>query len=581
MVRNAYENVPQKNVLKLKPGQVITFKKPDQEEKCTATVLSRAGKATGKYSNWYNIHYVNPAVDESVSESIDLKQVNDLTVESEESEEVLVTNEASFEAAKLEEMNSWKQHRVYQEVIDKGQKTISTRWICTLKEKEGNLVPKARLVARGFEEIDSNVQKDSPTCAGESLRIVLAVIAQRQWKVNSMDIKTAFLQGHLLERQVFLRPPPEAHAKGKIWLLNKCVYGLNDASLNWYKRVKEVMCTLGGKMSKVDPAVFYWYDEEGQLQGVLACHVDDFLWGGDCSFEVEVIEKVRSHFLVGREEMDCFSYVGIEISQASDGIWLSQNKYAAEMRTMDIKKTRSLQKDEPVTEQERKEMRSKVGQILWIARQTRPDMMFDAACLAGAIKDAKVKDLLEVNKVIKRVKTQQVTLKFQHLPGEKTLVLYSDASLGNLYDGGSQGGQFICIKGENDRISPICWSSKRIRRVVRSTLAAEAIACADGLDMSLFLSVLLAELSGTDMVVPAVIGRTDCKSLFDALNSTKDVTEKRLRLEINGIKEQMGNGGQVCVQWVQSSEQLANCLTKKGASSARLMAVLETGTLQV
>ena len=49
-MRNAYENVPQINVLKLKPGQVITFKKPDQEEKCTATVLSRAGKATGKYS---------------------------------------------------------------------------------------------------------------------------------------------------------------------------------------------------------------------------------------------------------------------------------------------------------------------------------------------------------------------------------------------------------------------------------------------------------------------------------------------------------------------------------------------------
>ena len=48
---------------------------------------------------------------------------------------------------------------------DEGQKCISTRWVCTLKETPDSVVPKARLVARGFGEMNSEeLPKDSPTC---------------------------------------------------------------------------------------------------------------------------------------------------------------------------------------------------------------------------------------------------------------------------------------------------------------------------------------------------------------------------------------------------------------------------------
>jgi len=42
---------------------------------------------------------------------------------------------------------------VLKEVKDEGQKCISTRWVCILKETSDGVVPKARLVARGFEEM--------------------------------------------------------------------------------------------------------------------------------------------------------------------------------------------------------------------------------------------------------------------------------------------------------------------------------------------------------------------------------------------------------------------------------------------
>lgn len=48
----------------------------------------------------------------------------------------------------------------------------------------------------------SDLQKDSPTCATESLRLLVAVICQKQWKPHSKDIKSAFLQGMSLSRDV-------------------------------------------------------------------------------------------------------------------------------------------------------------------------------------------------------------------------------------------------------------------------------------------------------------------------------------------------------------------------------------------
>ena len=70
----------------------------------------------------------------------------------------------------------------------------------TFKDTESGIIPKARLVARGFEEENENIIKESPTCSRDSLRILTAITAQRSWKLSTIDIKTAFLQGEKIER---------------------------------------------------------------------------------------------------------------------------------------------------------------------------------------------------------------------------------------------------------------------------------------------------------------------------------------------------------------------------------------------
>ncbi|KAK6187111.1 hypothetical protein SNE40_005204 [Patella caerulea] len=566
------------DVLKLKPGQNIQFKNTDVG-KVTGTIISRAGKTTGKFSKWFNIEYSSPEHLKGEKTAIDLDKVEDLKVNN--SENVLVLEDVSFEESKQTELENWKKNSVYKVVKNEGQKYISTRWICTLKSTDKGIVPKSRLVARGFEEFGNFVEKDSPTCGKDSLRLILAILAHNNWEPRSMDIKTAFLQSHTMDRDIFLLPPLEANCVNSLWLLNKCVYGLNDASLSWYKTVKAVMLNLNGKISKVDPAVFYWIRPNGTVMGILACHVDDFVWGGDQMFVKQVIDKIREQFNVGKEEFSAFRFLGIDLTCDDNKIYLNQNNYADSISFINIVKSRLQNKNSDLTESERKILQSKIGQILWIGYQSRPDVIFDASDLASKIKNATINDLITANKVIKRLKSEKLTLKFQPLHTDLSLLVFSDASLGNLSDGGSQGGHLIFLKGGDGVFSPIHWNSKRIRRVVRSTLSCETLALADGIDNAIFISTLFAELTTGDpnpLILP-ITCITDNKSLCEAVKSNKYVSEKRLRLEITNIKDLLKLGQIKQIVWSDTKRQLANCLTKNGASSVELLNALETGVL--
>ena len=247
-----------------------------------------------------------------------MNQVEDVQVQ-EGTEEVFQIDPTDFSTAKVEELKSWKDNGVYIEVFNENQGTISVKWVYSFKNTDSGLVPKARLVARGFEEPENDVTKESPTCSKDSLRVIMAIITQKKWSLNTTDIKTAFFQGQTIEREIYLRPPREANTD-KLWKLRNCVYGLSDASRKWYDQVKEFMLSVGCKMSVVDPAVFYYY-QDGSLQGIIAVHVDDFFWAGLIIFKRNVISKLRSKFKVGKETASAFQYLGLGVSQ-------NENMYA-------------------------------------------------------------------------------------------------------------------------------------------------------------------------------------------------------------------------------------------------------------
>ena len=83
------------------------------------------------------------------------------------SEEIIMCIRESFEVteAKLNEFENWKKNKIFTEVDNEEQKIMSVKWVLSEKTKEGVSKVKARLVARGFEDMERNfARKDSPTC---------------------------------------------------------------------------------------------------------------------------------------------------------------------------------------------------------------------------------------------------------------------------------------------------------------------------------------------------------------------------------------------------------------------------------
>ena len=76
-------------------------------------------------------------------------------------------------------------------------------------------------------------------------------MASFKWDINLIDIKTTFLQGKKIIRNIVIKPPKEAR-RNKLWKLNQCAYGLADALRCWYLGLKDKLYRLNISISKYD-----------------------------------------------------------------------------------------------------------------------------------------------------------------------------------------------------------------------------------------------------------------------------------------------------------------------------------------
>ena len=561
---------PSRSMPSLKAGNRIEYH-DENGVKNVAEVVSRAGKVGGVHGHCYNVQNRQGDV-----AWIDLsRNVQKWRPISDDETIMWCSSGKDAYQAKLTELNKWIENDVFEKVEDCGQDTVSARWVLTEKAEDG---VNARLVARGFEEEDLKDRTDSPTCLKDSLRLSLTLMASFRWKCHSIDIKSAFLQGKKINRNVFIRPPREFN-DGYLWKLKKNVYGLNDAARAWYSRLKDVLLELGMKISHLDPALFFWW-HGNILAGVMCVHVDDILWAGTLLFCTKVVDVMKQKLVVGKSsDGGSFKYIGVNIIQDDGIIGLHQNDYIDSLEEICLSRERSSQRMNHLGKQELEEFRALVGQLNWLSTQTRPDLAFDVCELSTVVSKATVDDILRANKVVKKVKQRNVTLQFKALDCSDgyTLECYSDASFGNLPGGGSQGGYIIFLVDSNGIKCPLTWQSKKVRRVVKSTLAAETLSLLDAAEAGIYMAHMIGEILNLSCL-PLVKCYVDNKSLVDSLYSTKQVDDKHLRINLAVLGDMLEQGEISSVTWVQSARQLANVFTKRGASAEPLLSAVAEAT---
>ncbi len=542
-------------------------------------VLSRQPKKDGKHKDWINVQIIGEENPSSVNwnDVVWWREVDD-------TEEVLVLSDIQeFDQdiidAKERKLNNLIDNDVFEWVEDEGQKAISSRWVLNEKtNSDGSTCIKARLVARGFEERLADQRVESPTCSRQGLRMGFVIASSLDWELNAMDISSAFLQGNMLKRTVYVKPPTDINADGKLWRLKRCLYGLSDAPREWYDRVCEEMKQLGGKLSSYDNSVFIWHDKEGNLVGTITIHVDDFEYSGTSNWHKDVINKLIEIFKISKNDKGKFKYLGLNIEQNGTEIFVDQQAYIDNLKEIPISDERKKQIEDILSEEESQTLRSVCGQLLWVTSQTRPDIAFDSCQVNNYGKEPTIRNVMEANKAIKKLKSDKVKLVYPSLgdPDQMKVVVYGDGSHNSLPNGASQGGKIVFLVG-NGRSAPISWQSKKLDRVTKSPLATEISAVADSADMGVLVASMVKEIFALDKL-PETELVTDSKSLKQHLETKTTIADPRNRVDTARLRE-MQELGEVQVKWVCSELMLADCLTKKGASSENLRHSLTSGTL--
>ena len=127
--------------------------------------------------------------------------------------------------------------------LPKHKNPIGCKWIYKPKFKSDGSIDKykARLVAKGYSQTEGidYAETFAPVAKLNIIKLLIALATKHNWKLNQLDVKSAFLNGELKE-EVYLTQPEGFVEKGQeqiVCKLKKALYGLKQAPRSWYEKI--------------------------------------------------------------------------------------------------------------------------------------------------------------------------------------------------------------------------------------------------------------------------------------------------------------------------------------------------------
>ncbi|WJZ92853.1 hypothetical protein VitviT2T_011828 [Vitis vinifera] len=363
--------------------------------------------------------------------------------------------------------------------LPEAKNAIGVKWVFRTKfNSDGSIFRhKARLVVKGFAQVARVDYGDTFALVAkhDTIRLLLALASQMGWKVYHLNVKSAFLNGILLE-EIYVQQPEGFEVIGhehKVYKLHKAVYGLKQAPRAWYSRIDSHLIQLGFRRSENEATLYLKQNDDG-LQLVVSLYVDDMLVTGS-NVKLLADFKMEMQDVFEMSDLGIMNYfLGMEIYQCSWGIFISQRKYA-----MDILKKFKLEsckevatplaQNEKISKNDGEKLeepfayRSLVGSQLYLT-VTRPDLMFPASLLSRFLSSPSNVHMGVAKRVLKFVK-------------------------GSVDDMKSTSGYVFTIGS-----GVICWNSRKQEVVAQSTIEAEYISLAAAANQAIWLRKLLADL---------------------------------------------------------------------------------------
>ncbi|GJW93205.1 putative ribonuclease H-like domain-containing protein [Tanacetum coccineum] len=369
-----------------------------------------------------------------------------------------------------------------------GKKAIGTKWVYRNKKDERGVVVrnKARLVAQGHRQ-EEGIDYDevfAPVARLEAIRIFLAFASYMGFIVYQMDVKSAFLYGKI-DEEVYVSQPPgflDPKYPQKVYKVVKALYGLHQAPRAWYATLSTFLLKNGYRRGTIDKTLFLKKDKHDII--LVQVYVDDIIFGSTKKSWCDEFEALmKSRFQMSSMGELTF-FLGLQVKQKEDGIFISQDKYVAEIlkkfdfanvktASTPIETQKPLVKDEEASDVDVHLYRSMIGSLMYLTA-SRPDIMFAVCACSRFQVTPKSSHLSAVKRIFRYLKGKPKLGLWYPRVSSFDLESYSDSDYAraNLDRKSTTGGcQFL-----GRRL--ISWQCKKQTIVATSTTEAEYVAAA-------------------------------------------------------------------------------------------------------
>eukprot|EP00435_Cladocopium_sp_Y103_P022595 s3351_g5.t1 len=381
--------------------------------------------------------------------------------------------------------------------------------------------------------------------------------------------------------QQFLATKLPPGARSDLVRFTKGGFGLAESPRLWFKKLQRTVQQMGAREWLLIPGVFSFF-HEGKVIAMLACHVDDIRMIGHPELAQPVWEKLKEEFTFGEwrdAQGDWVKFCGRYERQLADFTVEIQMDHYGDKVEYPPRRDPNGVNPLTLTEKEKKWIGHVCGQLNWLARQCRGDLLFGVSRvqqLAGVEDPQALEELyilVERAKIKKGMKFSKLDCDLEHA----VILAASDASFGGMPRGRSQGGGVLMIANckileGTAKAVPIFFHSALLKRIVRSSLAAEISQAAETLDQADFLRAVIAEATIPDFSIKQwmihsarwrLISVLDSRTGYDLLNGANHGDDRRLAIDVASMKESLHeNGAARLVRWVPGAEQVADDLTK-------------------
>ncbi|CAM6123709.1 unnamed protein product [Calypogeia fissa] len=357
----------------------------------------------------------------------------------------------------------------------------------------------------------------------------------------------------------------------------RSMYGLKQSGRTWYHRFHTEMIAMGFSNSEIAPCVFI--KREGKELMIVAIYVDDLNMFGTNKIMLETIKLLKRSFEMRDMGKTTFC-LGLQFEHLHDGVLLHQSTYTKrilkQFNMLNVKTVRSpmdlrsLDKDKDIfrkrEEQEpllgsEKPYLSAIRALLFLSNQTRPDITFAVSLLARHSSQPTIRHWNGLKRIFCYLSGTADLGLYYPKHTDWTLVGYADAGyLSDPADAKSQTG-YVFQMGP----TAISWWSTKQTLATTSSNHSEIIALYEASRECLWLRNLIDHISDSagmqKLNFPAVIFE-DNRSCVEQITSGFIKGEKTKHIAPKFFFAHEQNGHQMNVQWIASSDNTADLLTK-------------------